>query len=46
MPVAFDELQQRNMIIIGVIDVSRLGEGDTTMKGMRVPSPKKSTGCT
>ena len=44
IPVLFDELQQRGMVVVGVIDMALLGEGQTAMNGMRVPSPRKSTG--
>ena len=39
-PVVFDELEDQDMIGIGVRDVSRFGHGETTNNGIRVPSPK------
>ena len=45
VPVLLDEFQQRDVIVIGVIDIALSSHtGDTAMKGIRVPSPKKSTG--
>ena len=45
-PVVVDELQNRNMVCIVVGNVARAGVCETTIRGMRVPSPKKSSGCT
>jgi hypothetical protein len=42
VPVPFDKLQKRDMVVVGVIDKALLGE--TTISGMRAPSPKKSSG--
>ena len=45
-PIPLDELDDRDVVGVVVGNVAGLQYGDTTIIGMRVPSPKKSSGCT
>ena len=46
-PSSLDELEDRDVVGVVVRDVAAgLVYGETTISGMRVPSPKKSSGCT
>ena len=43
-PIALDELQNRDVVGIGVADVPPVVKGETMISGIRGPSPKKSSG--
>src|ERR1700730_7134041 len=43
-PIALDEFQDRNMIVMVCTTCPPRENGETTMNGTRTPSPKKSSG--